>query len=159
MYKNIWILLLILWGKATVAQQHIADSFQHAEKQGYSMQELDKRYPSAIGGDNAIFKAAEEVKFINAYTQMLGDLAKYLNKNGFWWGNSRTRIFNRIYFEPDGSISYYLVNLEPAGMEKVKQNAFLFLLNNFIQHYKIKIKANSRFAQCSPVLYQDVLKS
>lgn len=158
MYKSIWVIALLIIVKSASAQ-HIADSFQHAETQGYSMQELDKQYPSAIGGDNAVFKAEQEPKFIQAYTNMLTDLAKYLNKNGFWWGdNVHAKIFNRIYFERDGSISYYLVNLEPLNMEKVRQNAFIFLLNNFIQNYKLKMKANGRFAQCSPVLYQDVLK-
>lgn len=157
MLKNVLILLLLISAKSACAQ-HVADTFQHAESSGYSMQELDKQYKSAIGTGNVVFKGDDEKRLITAYTDMLFDLNRYLNQNNFRW-NSKVRIFNRVYFEPDGSISYYLVNLKPAGLDEEKQKAFVSLLSNFIQHYKIKITANTRFAQCSPVIYEDAIKS
>jgi hypothetical protein len=157
MIRNILILILVLGVKTSLAQ-HVADSFQHADSLGYSMQVLDKQYKSAVGAGDVVFKGDDEKRLIAAYTTMLFDLDKYLNQNNFRW-NSQVRIFNRVYFEPDGSISYYLVNLKPTGLDGEKQKAFLSLLNNFIQHYKINITANSKFAQCSPVIYEDVIKS
>jgi hypothetical protein len=157
MLKNALILLLLFYAKIACAQ-HVADTFQHAEASGYSMQQLDKQYKSAIGTGDVVFKGDDERHLIIAYTTMLHDLNKYLNENNFRW-NSQVRIFNRIYFEPDGSISYYLVNLKPTGLDEEKQKAFVNLLSNFIQHYKIKITANTRFAQCSPVVYEDAIKS
>lgn len=157
MLKNALILLLLFCVKNVYAQ-HVADTFQHAEGAGYSMQELDKKYKSAIGAGDVVFKGDDEQRLITAYTSMLHDLNKYLNENNFRW-DSRVRIFNRIYFEPDGSISYYLVNLQPTGLTVQKQKAFINLLSSFIQHYKIKITANTRFAQCSPVVYEDAIKS
>ena len=157
MLKKILVILLLFYAKS-VAAQHVADTFQHAETSGYSMQQLDKQYKSAIGAGDVVFKGDDEKRLIIAYTTMLHDLNKYLNQNNFRW-NSQVRIFNRIYFEPDGSISYYLVNLKPTGLDDEKQKAFVTLLSNFIQHYKIKITANARFAQCSPVVYEDAIKS
>jgi hypothetical protein len=157
MLKNALILLLLFCTKSVCAQ-HVADTFQHAEASGYSMQELDKKYKSAIGAGDVVFKGDDEQRLITAYTTMLHDLNKYLNENNFRW-DSKVRIFNRIYFEPDGSISYYLVNLKSTGLDEEKQKAFVNLLSNFIQHYKIKITANTRFAQCSPVIYEDAIKS
>ena len=157
MLKNALILLMLFCVKNVYAQR-VADTFQHAESAGYSMQELDKKYKSAIGAGDVVFKGDDEQRLITAYTTMLHDLNKYLNENNFRW-DSRVRIFNRIYFEPDGSISYYLVNLQPTGLTVEKQKAFVSLLSNFIQHYKIKITANTRFAQCSPVVYEDAIKS
>ncbi len=157
MLRSTLILLLLICAKSTCAQ-HVADTFQHAETSGYSMQELDKKYKSAIGAGDVVFKGDDEQRLITAYTTMLHDLNKYLNENNFRW-DSKVRIFNRIYFEPDGSISYYLVNLKPTGLDEEKQKAFVNLLSNFIQHYKIKITANTRFAQCSPVVYEDAIKS
>lgn len=151
-------LLIFIFCFKISGAQHIADSFQNAEIKGYSMQYLDKKYPSAIGAGNVVFKGDDEKRLIEAYGQMMHDLGKYLNDNGYMW-NGKTRIFNRIYFEPDGSISYYLVNLVPTGLDEVKQKAFLALLNKFVQTYKIKITANSRFAQCSPVVYDDIIKT
>jgi hypothetical protein len=86
---------------------------------------------------------------------MLYDLNSYLNKNNFTW-DKPTRIFNRIYFQPDGSINYYLVNLALPGTDTRKAKQFIPLLNQFVQTYKIKITAKTKFAQCSPVVYQDV---
>jgi hypothetical protein len=157
MIRNV-VVLVLLFGVKTAFAQHVADSFQHADSLGYSMQVLDKQYKSAVGAGDVVFKGDDEKRLITAYTTMLYDLDKYLNQNSFRW-NNRVRIFNRVYFEPDGSISYYLVNLKPSGLDEEKQKAFLSLLNNFIQHYKINITANSKFAQCSPVIYEDVIKS
>lgn len=157
MLKKNLVLMLIFCAKIACAQ-HVADTFQHAESSGHSMQELDKQYKSAVGTGDVVFKGDDEKRLVTAYTTMLYDLNKYLNQNNFRW-NSQVRIFNRVYFEPDGSISYYLVNLKPTGLDEEKQKAFLTLLSNFIQHYKIKITANARFAQCSPVVYEDAIKS
>jgi len=156
MIRYVFGLVLLFAVKGTFAQ-HVADSFQHAESAGYSMQVLDKQYKSAVGAGDVVFKGDEKL-LISAYTAMLYDLNKYLNQNNFRW-NSQVRIFNRVYFETDGSISYYLVNLKPTGLDEEKQKAFLSLLSSFIQHYKINITANSKFAQCSPVIYEDVIKS
>jgi hypothetical protein len=148
------ILLIITVSK--VSAQHIANTFQVAAQAGYSMQQLDAVYPSAVSsGDKAVFKGAAQDKFITAYTYMLNGLALYLNKNKFYWGMP-TRIFNRVYFAADGSINYYLVNLEKSGLDENRQKQFLSLLNTFIKTNKINITAGTRFAQCSPVIYKDI---
>jgi hypothetical protein len=136
--------------------QHIADTFQHAEKSGYAMSALDGQYASALNSDStkAVFKGKRSEAFIQAYTAMLNDLSKYLNQHKFSW-QKPTRIFNRIYFEANGSISYYLVNLQNTGLNAGQAAQFIKLLNQFVKNYKIKIKADSRFAQCSPVVYQN----
>lgn len=154
------IILILLTASSLIAQaQHIAATFQDAEKKGYSMQNLDKIYLSALNSDSAkaVFRGPLQSSFINAYQGMLFDLATYLNKNGFSWGKP-TRIFNRVYFKADGTIDYYLVNLTGTGVDDAKGEKFMKLLNNFTQFYKIKITANTPFAQCSPVLYQDTKK-
>jgi hypothetical protein len=148
--------ILLLSVTLSSRAQHIASTFQQAEKTGYSMQHLDEIYPSALHSDStkAVFKGAAQAQFITAYKAMLYDLNTYLNKNNFTWGKP-TRIFNRIYFKPDGSIDYYLVNLALPGTDTTKAKAFIPLLTQFVQFYKIKITAKTKFAQCSPVMYQD----
>ncbi|WDF56085.1 hypothetical protein [Mucilaginibacter sp. KACC 22063] len=155
--KKLLIIVFALGIKYAQAQ-HIADTFQQAEAKGYSMQSLDKKYPGAIGAGEVVFKGDDEKRLIAAYSNMMQDLSTYLNKNDFYW-DKPVRIFNRVYFEPDGSISYYLVNLAPVGLQEVKQQRFLSLLNSFIQNYKINITAKSRFAQCSPVIYSNINKN
>lgn len=150
------LLLLMIAFTLPVWAQHVADTFQSAETKGYSMLQLDKQYPSAIGAGEVVFKGDDQQKLTVAYGKLIQDLAKYLNQNNFYW-KTPVRIFNRIYFEPDGSISYYLVNLAPTDLDEARQQQFLTLLNKFVQNYKINITAKSRFAQCSPVLYSNIL--
>jgi hypothetical protein len=38
-------------------------------------------------------------------------------------------------------------------ISKENQERFEILLNQFIQDYKIPLTANTKFAQCSPVIY------
>lgn len=156
MNRTLLVIIALALSTVTAKAQHVAATFQDAEKKGYSMQNLDKMYPSALSSDStkAVFKGAEQTSFINAYKGMLFDLAAYLNKNGFSWGKP-TRIFNRIYFKPNGAIDYYLVNLVGTGIDDAKGAQFVKLLGDFTQFYKIKITGETRFAQCSPVLYQD----
>jgi len=151
------ITILLLTISLSVKAQHIAGTFQQAEGTGHSMQKLDEIYPSALHSDSAkaVFKGEAQTRFLIAYKTMLYDLNSYLNKNNFTWGKP-TRIFNRIYFQPDGSIDYYLVNLALPGTDTSKAKQFIPLLNQFVQTYKIKITAKTKFAQCSPVMYQDV---
>ena len=140
-----------------VSAQHIASTFQAAEKGAYSMQKLDAIYPAALAADStkAVFKGGQQEKLITAYSALLNKLSVYLNKNNFRW-DKPTRIFNRIYFAADGSINYYLVNLVGSGLSNDQQKQFLKLLNQFIKTNKIDIKANTRFAQCSPVVYKNI---
>ena len=154
--KVMVVMLVALMGLQASAQ-HIANTFQAVEKGNFSMQRLDAIYPPAIAENSvkAVFKENQQNVFITAYTALLNNLAIYLNKNNFKWG-APTRIFNRIYFAADGSINYYLVNLVGSGLNAARQQRFLTLLNSFIKINKINITADTRFAQCSPVIYKDV---
>ena len=149
--------MIFLFFAMHASAQHIANTFQAVEKGDFSMQKLDAIYPSAITADStkSVFKGAQQDQFITAYSSLLNSLAVYLNNNNFKWAMP-TRIFNRIYFAPDGSINYYLVNLVGTNLTDEKQQQFLNLLNSFIKTNKINITADTRFAQCSPVIYKNV---
>lgn len=136
--------------------QSKALTFQDAEKQGVAMQKLDKLYANALDADTAkaVFKGTQVQAFYKAYTTMLTDLSAFLQKNNFKW-EKPTRIFHRIYFEPDGSIDHYLLNLQPTGMDAAKQDMLIKLVNDFAKNYKLAITADKKFAQCSPAIYQD----
>ena len=70
-----------------------------------------------------------------------------------------TRSFNRIYFNADGTIDYFLYNFQTTNVKtedqlsQEKQNEFNRLLNLFIKDYKISVTAKTKFAQCSPTKY------
>lgn len=149
----------ILWLFAPLFcySQQKAYTFQDAEKEGLTVQKLDNMYANALDADTAkaVFRGDKVTDFYKAYTSMLTDLSVYLQKNNFTW-EKPTRIFHRIYFEPDGSIDHYLLNLKPAGLTPEKETRLIALINGFAKNYKLAITASKKFAQCSPAIYQDV---
>lgn len=138
--------------------QQLGLTFDEAEKQGISISYLDSIYPSAVHSDTslAVFKTeAEQQKLYEAYVKLLQAFGNFLSENNFKW-DKPTRCFNRIYFNNNGSINYFLFNF--LGKDDVKptaekQKEFKRLLNLFIKDYSIQITATTKFAQCSPSTY------
>ncbi len=138
--------------------QQLGLTFDEAEKQGIRISYLDSIYPSAVHNDTslAVFKTeSEQQKMYEAYVKLLQDFGNFLSENNFKW-EKPTRCFNRIYFNNNGSINYFLFNF--LGKEDVqptpdKQKEFKRLLNLFIKDYSIQITATTKFAQCSPTTY------
>jgi len=146
---------LLFLSVAAVAQQR-ATTFKDAAKNNLTVEILNKQYKNALDADSnkSAFKGAGQQKFYNAYVALLTDLSVYLHQHNYKW-NKPTRVIHRIYFEPDGTIDHYLLNLDGAGMDAAKQIKFISLLNQFVNNYKLKINADTKFAQCGPAIYQD----
>jgi len=156
-HKIIFFNLLLLLASQTFAQK-LAMTFQEAEKRGISINSLEKMYKSALHVDSsqAVFKTdAEQERMYNAYIKLMQDFGKFLFAHQFKWEHP-TRCFNRIYFNTDGTIDYFLFNFLGKPSEKLaeaKEKEFTELLNAFIKDYQIPLKAKSKFAQCSPSTY------
>lgn len=133
-------------------------TFQAAEAKGIKISELDNEYKSALHSDAslAVFTSDEDqVKMMDSYKKLLMELGIFLKKNNFDW-EMPTKCFNRIYFNPDGKIDYFLFNFLGAGGEKpnqLQEARFQTLLNEFIQDYQFSLQPGIKFAQCSPVTY------
>ncbi len=136
----------------------LAMTFQVAKIKGISFDSLEHEYKSALHVDTAqaVFKTdAEQKSMFDAYTKLLQDFGKFLNTHQFKWDHP-TRCFNRIYFNTDGTIDYFLFNFlgKPSDkLSEAKEKEFTQLLNTFIKDYQIPLKAKSKFAQCSPSTY------
>jgi hypothetical protein len=133
-------------------------SFQEADKSGISIDELDSLYQSAIHNDTllAVFKTEiEQEKIANEYFNLLNELAVFLSKNNFIW-EKPTRCFNRVYFDKNGKIDYFLYNFLGKPEEKPTENQlieFKRLLNLFCQNYTFPVSASVKFVQCGPSHY------
>lgn len=141
--------------------QHFGLTFQDANKQGLTVQHLDSIYKSAVHVDTsqAVFKTeAEQNAMFESYVKLLQDFGKFLTANNFNW-EKPTQCFNRIYFNSDGTIDYFLYNFTTKNINiedqpsREKQTEFNRLLNLFIMDYKIALTAKTKFAQCSPATY------
>lgn len=156
-YRALFTLTLIVSSLLAVAQNK-GLTFQEANEFKVGPSVLDNLYKSAIHVDStlAVFQTEQEQQaMIEAYTKLLQDLGKFLNSNDFKW-EKPTRCFNRVYFNGDGKIDYFLYNF--SGNEEDKSSAevqskFQELLNKFIADYQIDVTAKEGFAQCSPTVY------
>jgi len=126
------------------------------------MPHLDSLYKSAVHSDTslAVFKTDLEQKaLIQAYYKLLQDFSKFLSEGNFTW-DKQTKVFNKVYFNTDGSIDFFLYNFMYMNVKTddqlsaEKQNEFNRLLNLFILDYKIPMTAKTKFSQCGPSLYK-----
>lgn len=136
-----------------------AMTFSEAAQADISMEKLDNIYKSGIHvePDLGVFNDSREA-YTAAYQQLLQDLGRFLQKNDFSW-KSRTKAFNRIYFDKSGKIDYFLFNFRPGQLSKEDEATFQELLNTFIAGYQFSLSASEGFAQCSPVSYMPSKKS
>ncbi len=146
-----------LLGCKAQSQQKVY-TFSEAAGKGLSAVTLDARYPSAIhvDADSAFFKTDEEQDaWLVAYSGMLQEFGKFLSKNNFKW-DKLTKCFNRVYFNADGTVDYFLYNFlgkqEDRPTEVVEQE-FKRLLELFLMEYQLPLSTRGKFAQCSPVTY------
>lgn len=148
------IALLVL---ATTAQAQSAMSLETAKEKGLKITVMDSLYKSGIHDDpsKAVF-AQEQSAYISAYFNMLKEINSYLNTHNFRWGNF-TRCFNRIYFNEDGSIEYFIYDFDEGNMTDAKRQEFEKLLNMFVAKYKFPLSKNMKFAQCGATNFKDVL--
>ena len=156
--KLFFIICLIASINSTLVGQHLALTFNDAENQGLTIKSLDEIYINAVHSDTtlAVFKSEKNQKeFIDQYIKLLKDLGDFLNENNFNW-EKPTKCFNRIYFNEDGTIDYFLFNFLGKAEDKpseLNQIEFNRLLNQFIQDYAIPITAKTKFSQCSPMTF------
>ena len=114
--------------------QKIATTFQNATKnEGIRIEQLDSTYQSALHADStkAVF-TSQETEFYDGYVSLLQDLGKHLSANNFKWDKT-TRCFNRIYFNKDGEINYFLFNFYPGQIEPEKEKEFEKHLSTFVE--------------------------
>lgn len=134
-----------------------AFTFRKAIESGISIEKLDSVYKPALsqGADSlqAVFRH-NPTEFHAHYIDLLKSLSKHLKDQGFKW-MKQTRCFNRIYFNERGTIDFFLYNFWEGKIDADKAIQFEKLLTSFIETYTFTLTAPARFAQCSPVTYND----
>lgn len=151
MMLRFFLLLFVLLGSlGSIAQQVI--SFEKARGTDLRTTTLDSTYRSAVHADSTQAVFQDQQAFIDAYTRMLQDFGDHLQRNGFEWPGP-VRGFNRIYFAADGSVDHFLYSIRPGQISAEQEARFAELLSGFVRDYKLPMKAEVPFAQCSPVTF------
>lgn len=133
-------------------------SFSQADEQHISIETIDNQYPDAIHAnpEQALF-STNQAEFIQEYQNFIQELAQHLNEYGFFW-EEPTRIFNRIYFSKEGTVDYFFYNEEHAGFTDSQMEEFNKIVADFITNHSLNIESESTYAQCSPVVYANVVE-
>lgn len=156
--KTFGAILILILIELHLFGQPIGITFQDAESQGIIVKDLDSLYQSAVHVDStqAVFQTQEEQeKVYNSYKELLQGLGDFLKANNYKWAKPTT-CFNRIYFNENGGIDYYIFNFrgKPEDKPSAEQELeFTRLVNLFIQDYKFGLTAEKKFTQCSPTTF------
>jgi hypothetical protein len=155
MFRSLVVVFFCTFSISVSAQLALSES--SAISQGIVVETLDSLYMNGVhtNPDSAVF-ADKQTQYIKAYYGLLQDINTYLNSNSFRWGGM-TRCFNRIYFNEDGSIQYFIYSFEDGEISTEREEEFDQLLNEFIADYRFPLANNKKFSQCSPANYRDVL--
>ena len=92
----------------------------------YKYENLDGRssFVSRCTKEQTVFKSEkEQLELQKAYQSLIFDLAKFLSENNFKWGKT-TKCFNRIYFNENGKIDYFLFNFSEGEITNEKEKEF-----------------------------------
>ena len=166
MKSNLIICSFILFISVHLQGQSLGIAFQKAKEIGITTEHLDSVYKNAIHSDTsrAVFKdSVKQMQLQRAYGQFLQSFGSFLSKNNFKW-ERKTPCFNRIYISPDGTVDYFLYHFTTKNVKQEdqitedKKAEFERLLNQFIKENKFPMVADVKFAQCSPVSYNDKTK-
>lgn len=146
------IFLSIILGYYSYGQKVI--NFKNADELKIDIAYLDSIYPSGFRVDTslAVFKTNPE-EYYQAWIKFNQELGKFLSANGFYWEET-TKGFNRIYFNKDGRIDYWLFNINEGQISNEKEEQFELLLNKFAAEHKFSLSADVGFAQCGGAQYQ-----
>jgi hypothetical protein len=122
-------------------------SFSEAKASGITLQHLDSLYERAIDSDS------KEDYYIDAWTKMFQALKDTLVKENFTWV-SPTTAFNRVCFQKNGSIDYFLYKFK-TDIDPSKVMEFNAILNRFIKTYRFPKTKNKNFFYTGNIDYFD----
>ncbi len=150
---SLMILLSVVHG--TVLSQKCYPFWDPPESEP-SVQELEEKYSGSDSTSEGEFLKPSIPRMSGidtAYRGFVQDLGPYLQDRGFEW-KSKTRYFQRIYFEPNGRASYYLYEFRNDEQAPTGERRELFerLVEEFLSSHKLGVEAEGRFAVCAPVI-------
>ena len=132
------------------AQQGI--SLEDARKEGVGSDELDKTYDSALSTvETSVTGEKKDEALLAAWRKLPKDFGAFLKKNDFQWKEDAS-CMTKVYFTPEGKITYFLYNVPSLGEKE--QAEFKRLLNIFIKDYTFDYTAKKQFTQCGSIKFK-----
>ena len=97
----------------------------------------------------------ERESVINSWSNFHKKVTKFLEEENFDWEvpDSTIRIYNRIYFDKDGNINYYVFNIKNPSISMEKKVEFENVLLKFSKNVQLELQRDQEFAQCGKTKY------
>ena len=114
---------------------------------------LDHTYTNLLDPRNV---APEEYQAITAsWAAFHKKVDKYLKATDFKWNvpDSTISIVNRIYFDKNGAIEYYMFRVINPSVPAEKRAEFEAVLQEFSKEVQLDLSRDEQFAQCGKTKY------
>jgi len=155
--KKIFFLAAVLFISVTIYGQGKIFSVEELVWHGLTMDHLDSIYKNGLPVSDPNHQVFSQNYYDNvvekARIALLQKMGDYFKKNGLKWQSS-VNCWNRMYFNLNGSIDYFVYHFIGKVDEK-KENEFKKLLNIFFKENKLTVGAPEKFSLCGKVTWTD----
>ncbi len=116
---------------------------------------LDDSYKNLLNPNVSIKE--EYPKVINSWKEFHKKVNIILKNNDFSWNvpDSIITVVNKIYFNANGEVNYFFVNIRNENISKKTKDVYVQLLTDNLKELSINLKRAEQFAQCGKVKYQN----
>lgn len=94
---------------------------------------------------------------INSWKNLHGKVNAILKDSRFSWNvpDSTITVVNKIYFNANGEVNYFFVNIRNENISNETKDLYVQLLTDNLKELSINLQREEPFAQCGKVNYQN----
>lgn len=109
---------------------------------------LDDYYPNLL--DPKLSSESDYKKVVLSWTKFHQEISSYLKEAQFQWeaADSSISIVNKIYFDKDGRVEYYVFRITNPSVSAKKKAEFTQIILDFSKNVKIDLIREEQFSQC-----------
>jgi len=114
---------------------------------------LDSTYTNLLDPRNV---SESEYKIVaESWSEFHKKVSKFIKEENFKWEvpDSTITIFNRIYFDKNGTIDYYTFKIKNPSVSAEKRAEYEKVLQKFSKEVKLDLKRSEQYALCGKTKY------
>lgn len=129
---------------------HDIIQFERFKKKG-----LDTQFDNLLNPKFSTKEVYAEV--VNSWRGFHTNVQKVLKEYKFDWkvDDTAITIVNKIYFNKNGTIKYYLVNIKNDAISNETKDQFVKLLEENLSKLSIGLQRDQQFSQCGKIKYKN----
>ena len=114
---------------------------------------LDSTYTNLLDPRNV--SESEYKIVVESWSEFHKKVSQFIKEENFKWEvpDSTITIFNRIYFDKNGTIDYYTFKIKNPSVSSEKQAEYEKVLQKFSKEVKLDLKRSEQYAHCGKTKY------